>query len=55
MQAAVAHFRSQPGVAQVTLGAQVTALGFYERLGFVAQGPVFEDAGIDHREMILRL
>jgi predicted GNAT family N-acyltransferase len=55
MQAGVAHFRAQPGVKLVTLGAQVTALGFYERLGFVAQGPVFDDAGIDHREMILRL
>jgi len=31
------------------------ALGFYEKLGFVAQGPVFDDAGIDHREMVLSL
>ena len=39
------------GVHRVTLGAQVTALGFYERLGFVAHGPEFDDAGIPHRQM----
>jgi len=33
------------------LGAQVHAMGFYERLGFAAVGPVYDDAGIDHREM----
>lgn len=34
------------------LGAQVHALQFYERLGFVATGPVYDDAGIDHRDMV---
>ena len=34
------------------LGAQVSAIGFYEALGFVAQGPVYDDAGIDHRDMV---
>jgi len=34
------------------LGAQVHALRFYERLGFVATGPVYDDAGIDHRDMV---
>lgn len=52
MRAAVAQFRSMPGVAKVKLGAQTHALGFYERLGFVATGPVFLDAGIPHREMV---
>lgn len=55
MHAAVAHLRNQPSIVRATLGAQITALGFYERLGFVAQGPVFDDAGIAHREMILIL
>ena len=39
------------GAKDVVLGAQVSALGFYERLGFVAFGPVFDDAGIDHQMM----
>jgi predicted GNAT family N-acyltransferase len=34
------------------LGAQVHALGFYEALGFAAIGPVYDDAGIDHRDMV---
>jgi predicted GNAT family N-acyltransferase len=37
------------------LGAQVHALGFYERLGFAAVGPVYRDAGIEHRDMVLEL
>nr|WP_216859484.1 GNAT family N-acetyltransferase [Sulfitobacter aestuariivivens] len=34
------------------LGAQLHALGFYETLGFAATGPVYDDAGIDHRDMV---
>ncbi|MCK9989895.1 MAG: hypothetical protein RugAbin2_00909 [Rugosibacter sp.] len=33
------------------LHAQVQALGFYEKLGFVAEGDVFMEAGIPHRLM----
>jgi predicted GNAT family N-acyltransferase len=55
MRAAVARFRIEPGVEKVKLGAQTHALGFYERLGFQAVGPEFEDAGIAHREMVLVL
>ncbi|MFD7560412.1 MULTISPECIES: GNAT family N-acetyltransferase [unclassified Streptomyces] len=39
------------GLAAVELGAQTHALGFYERLGYVAYGPEFQDAGIPHRAM----
>ena len=34
------------------LSAQVQALGLYEGLGFVAMGPVYLDAGIDHQDMV---
>ena len=51
MRAAVERFRQVPGVKKVKLGAQVHALGFYERLGFTAVGDVFDDAGIPHRDM----
>lgn len=41
------------GEAQTAkLGAQLHALGFYEALGFQAIGPVYDDAGIDHRDMV---
>ena len=39
------------GMRKARLGAQIHALGFYEKLGFVAEGPEFLDAGIPHREM----
>ncbi|AYV27308.1 GNAT family N-acetyltransferase [Streptomyces sp. CJ_13] len=43
------------GLAAVDLGAQTHALGFYERLGYEAYGPEFQDAGIPHRAMRRRL
>jgi len=43
------------GLYDITLGAQTHAIGFYERLGYVAYGEVFLDAGIEHRWMDLRL
>jgi predicted GNAT family N-acyltransferase len=34
------------------LHSQVSAIPFYEKCGYHAEGPVFQDAFIDHREMI---
>lgn len=39
-------------VTTAKLGAQIQALGFYQSLGFVAQGPIYNDAGIAHRDMV---
>lgn len=55
MRAAIAHFRASGDVDTLRLGAQTHALGFYERLGFVAEGPEYLDAGIPHRDMTLDL
>ena len=49
-EAAVAAARGW-GLTRVKLSAQVPVIGFYERLGFVARGDVYEDAGIPHRDM----
>ncbi|WP_170220567.1 GNAT family N-acetyltransferase [Xylanimonas allomyrinae] len=38
------------GSVTVQLSAQVQAIGFYERLGYQVSGPVYLDAGIDHRD-----
>jgi len=54
IRAAVTCFRQMPGIEYAKLGAQTHAMGFYEGLGFVAVGPEFDDAGIAHREMVLR-
>ncbi len=43
------------GDTEVILHAQCSAEGFYTRQGFVARGPVFEEAGIQHIEMVLPL
>ncbi len=40
------------GLDRLVLNAQLGALPFYERQGFVAEGPVFDDAGIPHRRMV---
>jgi len=39
------------GDAEVIVNAQVSAMPFYERHGFIASGDVFEEAGIAHRVM----
>lgn len=41
------------GYEAVYLHAQTTAAGFYRRLGFQAEGPVFEEVGIPHVRMRL--
>ena len=43
------------GDARAIVNAQVDAMPFYARYGFVARGEVFEEAGIDHRVMELAL
>ncbi|MBP7126768.1 GNAT family N-acetyltransferase [Myxococcota bacterium] len=50
MEAAEARARAL-GAQEAVLGAQVTAIPFYERLGWTPEGPVFLDAGIPHRKM----
>lgn len=43
------------GISSLSLHSQVTAIPFYEKRGFIAQGSVYEEAGIPHRNMILLL
>lgn len=42
---------ARTGLAKVALNAQVHALAFYRRHGFVEYGDVFMEAGIPHRAM----
>ena len=43
------------GVSSLMLHAQVSAIPFYERLGFIANGPIYDEAGIPHRNMMMVL
>jgi YbgC/YbaW family acyl-CoA thioester hydrolase len=45
----------QRGDQSVLLHAQCSAQGFYERLGFVARGERYLEAGIDHIDMVMAL
>ena len=46
---------ADPGISTALLGAQVSAISFYEPLGFVATGETFMDAGVPHRDMVRAL
>jgi predicted GNAT family N-acyltransferase len=46
---------SSQGAKLIVLHSQVTAIPFYEKQGFHAKGPVYDEAGITHRNMILLL
>jgi predicted GNAT family N-acyltransferase len=43
------------GIKEIILHSQVSAIPFYEKLGFQAQGDVYDEAGIPHRNMMLTL
>ena len=53
--AAMDHLRTIPSVIRAKLSAQDHAISFYERLGFVAEGPFYDDAGIPHKDMVRQL
>jgi predicted GNAT family N-acyltransferase len=44
-------FAKEQGYQTITLGAQITALGFYEKMGYVKHGEKFLDAAIEHYHM----
>ena len=43
------------GMVAVVLNAQVGALAFYVRHGFIEEGPRFMEAGIEHQAMMRRI
>ena len=42
-------------IPEIVLNAQLTAIGFYRRFGYIEEGEEFMDAGIPHRRMKLTL
>lgn len=46
------HIRGQYPVAKITLSSQIDASEFYQRLGFVEFGEVYDDGGIMHVSMV---
>ena len=55
MGACLSHLKADERITMAKLGAQISALGLYESLGFQACGADYMDAGILHRDMVLTL
>ncbi|MBU3605116.1 GNAT family N-acetyltransferase [Polynucleobacter sp. AP-Kaivos-20-H2] len=49
------HLAQSQGAKSIVLHSQVAAIPFYQKLGFQSQGPIYDEAGIAHRNMILLL
>ena len=43
------------GLLEIFLDAQVDSISFYEKMGFMPEGELFDDAGLPHRRMRLKL
>ncbi len=54
-QALMVRALADIGAGHAVLNAQLAVEGFYARLGFVTEGEVFREAGIDHVRMVKRL
>ena len=54
LSALIEHGKEQ-GVREYLIHAQILAIPFYERWGFIIQGEIYSEAGIEHRNMILHL
>ncbi|MBA4783628.1 MAG: GNAT family N-acetyltransferase [Rhizobiales bacterium] len=53
--AMIDHVRAPGVIREIHLSAQCHAIGFYEKLGFTADGPIYHEANIPHRHMMRSL
>ena len=49
------EFPRRPELSYVKLASQVYAIPFYTAMGFEVTGDAFEDGGLPHHDMILKL
>lgn len=52
MELAIQYCRQLFGTGAIRIGAQTYALAFYAALGFVPDGEIYEEDGIEHIEML---
>ena len=50
---ALIEYGKEQGMVEYLLHAQLAAIPFYEKFGFVPQGEVYDEAGCLHRNMML--
>ena len=51
----LAGARQDGRATRAVLGSQTYIVGLYGKLGFVETGPIYEDAGLPHIDMVLEL
>jgi predicted GNAT family N-acyltransferase len=51
----LADVRQDGRATKAVLGSQTYIVGLYEKLGFKETGPIYEDAGLPHIDMVLEL
>lgn len=51
----IENYAKSLGIKEMMLNAQLTAIPFYERLGYHAEGEIFLDANIEHRKMTKKI
>lgn len=52
MQLAIQGCQDLFGLVDIRIGAQIYALPFYQSLGFIIAGEVYDEDGIEHVEMV---
>jgi ElaA protein len=52
MELSIEYCQKLFGSGDIRIGAQTYALGFYDSLGFVSDGEVYDEDGIEHIEMV---
>lgn len=52
MQFAIEKAYDLFGLSPIRIGAQMYATGFYEKFGFVKSGPIYDEDGIPHIQML---
>lgn len=50
----ILEFLANKNISDLRIHAQISVVGFYQKLGFVAEGEEFEEAGISHIKMNYR-
>ena len=48
-------FLKEENIFHVELSAQITAMDFYEKIGYETEGGAYLDAGIVHKKMSMKL
>ena len=49
---AIHQWAEQENLKRLILDAQISVISFYDKLGYQAEGDIFEDCGILHRRML---